>query len=327
MKINLSKQEIEEFGKYLETLSRNIDEGDYFNEILEEGKPVKEERKPFKITKLSSSEYIENPYYKFIKPSKKREGDIYLAYDKYLPNQGFVYDEIRLDERYFKEETPFGYFEKEFPFLSIKEKETTWMSITPHEINTMKKPIDEAYGNVATLGLGLGYYAFMVSNKENVTSVTIVDNNEKIIDIFKKQILPLFPHKEKIRIVKEDAFKYMDKMQNIDYLFADLWHMPEDALPIYSSLLKYEEIKKSTAFSYWIENSILALVRRAIIILLDEEIYGSTDENYLHEETFSDHLINQIHFILKDKEIHSLSEVRNLLSFSSLKEISKKLHF
>lgn len=327
MKVNLSAKEKKEFGHYLQALSENIDEGDYFNDILYMVKPVKEQKKPYRIVKLSTNEYLDNPYYRTIKTNKKKEGNIYLSYDKYSPHQGFVYDEIKLNKEYFREKTPFGFFEEEFSFLSLKEKNTTWMSITPHEINTMKKPIDEVSGNVATLGLGLGYFAFMTSMKDNVSSVTIVDNNKTIIDVFKKQILPSFPNKEKIKIIEEDALEYVEKMEHIDYIFADIWHMPEDGLPLYSKLLKYEEIKKSTAFSYWIENSILSLIRRALIILIDEEMQGSEDENYLDEETFSDHLINQIHFILKSKEISSIKDIRDLLNFQSLKNIAKKIEF
>ena len=61
------------------------------------------------------------------------------------------------------------------------------MLITPNEIETMKKSISEATGNVLTYGLGLGYYAYMVSMKENVESVTIVEKDKEIIDLFKKK--------------------------------------------------------------------------------------------------------------------------------------------
>ena len=68
------------------------------------------------------------------------------------------------------------------------------MTITPNEIETMKEAVDKASGNVLTFGLGLGYYAYMVSEKENVESVTIVDSNEDVIDLFKKYVLPQFKH-------------------------------------------------------------------------------------------------------------------------------------
>ena len=65
-----------------------------------------------------------------------------------------------------------------------------------------------AFGNVLTFGLGLGYYAYMVSEKESVESVTIVEMNEDVIQLFKKYVLPQFKNAEKIKIIKADAFEY-----------------------------------------------------------------------------------------------------------------------
>ena len=65
-----------------------------------------------------------------------------------------------------------GFFETEFKFPALLENDRIWMTITPNEIETMKEPVDGAFGNVLTFGLGLGYYAYMVSEKENVESVT-----------------------------------------------------------------------------------------------------------------------------------------------------------
>ncbi len=327
MKINLNEKEISQYGYYLDTLENTIDEADYFNEILTNGYQVKKSIEPFRIDLLNEKDYLSNPYYKTVKPSKKRIGNISLTYDKYLPKQGFVYDEIQVSEPFFQERTPFGYFKNEFPYLALKEGETTWMSVTPHEINTMKENISQAKGHVITLGLGLGYYSFMVSNKPEVKKVTIVEMNQKIIDIFKGEILPFFPHKEKIEIVKADAFSYLSKQIDGDYLFADLWHMPEDGLPMYAKLINLEEKNPQMKFTYWIENSMLSLLRRAIIILIDEEMNGADDDDYNEEETFSDHLINQTHFALKEKEINSLKDIDELLSPESLKSIVKKITF
>lgn len=327
MKITLNENEMNKIGDYLFALDKNIDEGDYFNDVLHSTIFVKKQKKPFEIVELDPSKYLDNPYYKLIKPSKEKKGDVYLTYDKYLPKQGFVYDEIKLDKKDFREKTPFGYFPSEFPFLALKEKDVTWMSITPHEINTMEEGIKNAKGNVVTLGLGLGYFAFMVSNKEDVKHVKIIETNEKVIDIFKKDILPSFPNKEKIEIIKQDAFVFLSSSFEENYLYADLWHMPEDALPIYTKILQFEETHPNTKFEYWIEKSILALIRRSIIVLLDEEMYESVDANYMQESTLSDHLINQIHFILKNKEIKNIQDVISLLDFPSLKEIAKKIKY
>ena len=62
-------------------------------------------------------------------------------------------------------------------------------------------------------------------------------------------------------------------------------------------------------------------------ILIDGEMLESVDENYRYAETFSDALINQIHFLLKEVKIHSRKEVYDLLSKDSLKRIAARLKF
>ena len=148
MKIHLNEKEVDTYGYYLEGLSKTIDEADYFNDILHSGEKVKERKRPYPIKELSYEEYSKNPYYQIVRPHSKKEGDVYLNSHFYEPNQGFVYDEISCDDKYFEERTPFGFFAKRFPFLALDENNTTWMSVTPHEINTMKKPIAEAHGQI-----------------------------------------------------------------------------------------------------------------------------------------------------------------------------------
>lgn len=326
MKINLKAKEKEEFAKYISVLDTNIEEGEYFNEILSSSLLVNKQKEPFEIKELLLEEYLENPYYEMVKPSKAKEGNIHLCYDKYVRKEGFVYDEIILGD-YMREKTPFGYFNEDFHFLSLKEKGTTWMSVTPHEINTMKENVKEAYGDVIVLGLGLGYFPFMISNKPNVKTITIIENNANIVDIFAKHLAPFFPHLEKIRILEDDAFSFLSKDFKGNYLFADLWHLPEDGLPLYCKILSFEKEHRGCQFAYWIEKSMLALLRRAAIILLDEEMNGSGDEDYRYEETFSDHLINEVHRALEDKEINAIQDIEELLSFKSLKDIARKLKF
>ncbi|SFS94039.1 hypothetical protein [Paenibacillus sp. 453mf] len=60
------------------------------------------------------------------------------------------------------------------------------------KIETMKEPVEAAFGNALTFGLGLGYYAYMVSEKDNVKSVTVVEANEHVIRLLKEHILPQY---------------------------------------------------------------------------------------------------------------------------------------
>lgn len=65
------------------------------------------------------------------------------------------------------------------------------MSVSPNEVFTMEKIIKNAKGKVLTLGCGMGYFAYMVSLKEDVESITIVESEQSVIDLFEKSLIRL----------------------------------------------------------------------------------------------------------------------------------------
>lgn len=77
----------------------------------------------------------------------------------------------------------------------------------------MKEAVAEAHSNVLTFGLGLGYYAYMISEKNQVEQVTVVENNEDVIQLFQQYILPQFKHSPKITIIRADAFVMNNKVR------------------------------------------------------------------------------------------------------------------
>ena len=162
------------------------------------------------IHQLDANEYYSNPYYKNIKIPTIKIGKSELKYEKYKPFEGFVCNDI-IQTKEGRQIPQIGFFETEFMFPAVLENDRIWMTITPNEIETMKEAVDDAFGNVLTFGLGLGYYAYMVSEKENVESVTVVDMNEDVIKLFKKYVLPQFKNAHKIKIIKADAFEYAQK--------------------------------------------------------------------------------------------------------------------
>src|SRR3954453_11708411 len=100
----------------------------------------------------------------------------------------------------------------------------------------------------------------MVSEKENVESVTIVDMNEDVIQLFEKYVLPQFKNAHKIKIIKADAFEFAQKHMSkgkYDFVFTDLWHDVSDGIDMYLKMKKYESLSPNTAFTYWIEKSML----------------------------------------------------------------------
>lgn len=143
------------------------------------------------IDKLNVNDFYNNSYYKNIKIPTMQIGNSELKYEKYKPFEAFVCNDIIKTEEG-RQIPQIGFFETEFMFPVALENDRLWMSITPNEIETMKEAIEKAFGNVLNFGLGLGYYAYMISEKNNVDSITIVEMNENIIELFKKYILPQF---------------------------------------------------------------------------------------------------------------------------------------
>lgn len=226
----------------------NVNDKDFFNKYFNN-----------MVHQLDANEYQDNPYYKNIKIPTIKIGNSELKYEKYKPFEGFVCNDIIQTEEG-RQIPQIGFFDTEFSFPAVLENDRIWMTITPNEIETMKEAVDQAFGNVLTFGLGLGYYAYMVSEQENVESVTVVEMNEDVIRLFNKYVLPQFQNAHKIKIIKADAFEYAEQHitpGTYDFVFTDLWHDVSDGIDMYLKMKKIENQSPSTIFTYWIEKSML----------------------------------------------------------------------
>jgi hypothetical protein len=101
------------------------------------------------------------------------------------------------------------------------------------------------------------YFAFSCAIKYDVTSVTIVEKNPEIIQLFNDCILPYFPNPDKILIKQGDAIEFMSNPDTTDFnlIFCDLWHDVSDGIPLWEELKKCEKNFKNSKFYYWIEQS------------------------------------------------------------------------
>ncbi|MBO5287062.1 MAG: hypothetical protein J6B34_02950 [Clostridia bacterium] len=235
------------------------------------------------IKKLYPEEYLENPFFKNIRIPERQEGNWQLDYQSYKPYEGFIYKDIEVGEDYL--EVPcVGFFDKEFSYPTVFENGVEWMAIKPNEIETMKETIKKARGRVLVYGLGIGYFTYMASMKDEVECVTVVERDENAIKLFNEYILPQFPRKDKITIVKSDAFEYAQremKKGNFDYCFTDLWHDVSDGVELYAKMKKYEATCPKTTFEYWIEKSILSSIRWRIFDAIYEKVQkGSFEGTY-----------------------------------------------
>lgn len=207
---------------------------------------------------LHAKDYMENPYYKKIDFPRKTIGKWRIDRERYEPYELFVRDDFIYDGD--KVIPALGFFDCRFEYPAVYENDRLWMSITPNEINTMRAPIAAAGGNVLTFGLGLGYFAYMCSLKESVESVTVVERDGSVLELFNRFILPRFECKDKIRIVECDAYRYLDRLNDgaFDYAFVDIYHDAGDGRDVY---LKFRKILKEknieqTNFDFWIEKTI-----------------------------------------------------------------------
>lgn len=217
------------------------------------------------VRRLDPAVYQRDPYYRTVRFSNQRIGKWEMRESEYAPYEPFVCNHPVLTKD-FREIPQIGYFDERFPFPAILENGVEWMTVTPNEIETMRAPITAAHGNVLTLGLGLGYFAFCAAEKESVNRVTVVERDADVIDLFSQFILPQFPHGEKITVVKADAFDYLETLpsDDFDYLFADLWHDQSDGLPLYLRLRRMERAKGWKQTDYWIEPTLLSSLRRMV---------------------------------------------------------------
>lgn len=272
----------------------------------------------------SENEYKENPYYKNVKIEETQKENYHLFYDHYKAYEPFPLDDVLIKDNYV-EQTIFSFFKTDFKFACLNLNNTTWMSITPNEINTMKNSIERAEGNVLVLGLGLGYYPYMISLKNDVKTIDIIEKDKQIIDIFQKHIFRFFNNKDKLKVINDDAFSYINKIKNkYDFVFVDLYHNPIDGLPIYIKFKKIES-QNDIHFDYWLEEGLLAYLRRLVITIMEESCEGKNDKDYQKASCEEDEIINEIYFKTKNIVFKDFNQIVNYLKNDSLKNLAKSL--
>lgn len=306
-------------------LDQNIEASDKLNRLFFKKIPY---NSAILAQKENPENYLADPYFSLISNIHGEIGHTRLKEGTYANHELFLRAETYGDpKQHYREVNPLGYFEAPFPFPELEKKAEIWMSLIPHEINTMKDPIASAHGKVLTLGLGLGYYAFRASEKPEVTSVDVIDLDPEVIALFRLKLLPLFPHKEKIHIIEGDAVAYSKEKHPYDYVFVDLYHNEEDGLPLYLELKPFEKnlLAPGGTISYWVERSLLCALRRYVMALLLEEAGGATDEDYPLTEDETDILYHNLHVILHDRAIKTPEDLDNLLSDQGLAALAAKM--
>lgn len=212
---------------------------------------------------LDTKKYTDNPYYKNIRLDNVKDGGWEIRNESYAPYRGVICHDMQIFDDY-RELPPLGFFTEEFHFPAILEGGNEWMTLTPVDLDTCEEAIDLAHGRVVTFGLGLGYYAYMASEKAEVESVTVVELSPDVIRLFETHILPQMPNGHKIKIVNMDAFQYAREVmpeEKFDLAFVDTWRDASDGAPMYLRMKELEHLSPNTKFTYWIENFLISRLR------------------------------------------------------------------
>ncbi len=210
---------------------------------------------------LDADEFEANPYIRAVGKVSAAVGDVRLGIERYKAGEWLQYDMPDLEE---EEIVPYlGFFPRAVSFPTVTQEGAPWMSVIPSEINSMKEDIAQARGRVLVLGLGLGYYAYMVSRSPEVESITVVEVQKEVISLFNDHILPRLDTKDKIKVVKADALDYLERLTDgqYDYCYCDIWEDQVDGAEYYLAIRPHEKRLSSTRFAYWIKPQIEAYLK------------------------------------------------------------------
>lgn len=91
----------------------------------------------------------------------------------------------------------------------------TWM-----EQHTNEEIVSKANGRVLIAGLGIGLILLPIQSKLDVTSITVVEANQEVIDLVK----PHLSLNSKVEIVRGDIFEWLpQKGEKYDTIYFDIW--------------------------------------------------------------------------------------------------------
>lgn len=260
-----------------------------------------------------------NLYYQTIKDVELKSKNLKFITNTYEKNQLFIDNDVDSQAPMYEEKLSLAYTKEAFPYLALVENNKIWMAIIPHEINTMKEAIEQAHGRVVVLGLGLGYFPFMISQKPEVREIVIIESNQRIIDLFNQSIFIKFPNKNKIKIIKDDAFSYL-KTHHADYNYAffDIYRDSND-FPLYLQAKQNEKYYPTLQIDYWLERTMIAYLRRVVITALEETYYQIQAEG----ESELDLLIDTIKQKLVNETFNTFDQISHLLEKESLLNLVK----
>ena len=293
----------------------------------------------FNNIKIFDKEYFNKiKYFNTVKVGQHYDGSIYqLDNTEYSPGDCINYGIGEYSNIGILDAVMCGVFFDSFklPVLA-REDNQVYMSITPNEIETMRDSIAAAHGKVLNYGLGLGYWAYEVASKSNVESVTIVELNQDIINLFNTYIAPQFEPEvlSKINIIQGDAVEYHRNLADgvYDYCFIDTWFNAYEGMDMYLNFKEQEHKFKNMQVSYWIEEDFLTMLNYLMLLAFIDASINSVELNdiaknkllLLNSRLFEDSYFSML--FLRSKLFEMITKyMHKSVNSSTFNKISKQL--
>ncbi len=113
---------------------------------------------------------------------------------------------------------------KDLVILRDTFEDKVMMSNDEADVITCKDFLDNAYGDVLILGLGIGFVVFPLLEDSQVKSIDIVEIDEGVIEM----VSPILKNKDihnKVTIIQDSAFDYhnKDNKKKYDTIWIDIW--------------------------------------------------------------------------------------------------------
>ncbi|MBQ7889125.1 MAG: hypothetical protein IJ356_05155 [Erysipelotrichaceae bacterium] len=215
--------------------------------------------KDFQI--MSSSLIEQDAYLKKLHHRKIHSGQFQMEWMRFEPYELMFIDDIKMDCQSIQR-IAMGCFSQQVEYPILFENGIEWMSIVPSEVHTMRPCIEKMHGKVLVLGLGMGYFAYHVSEKNDVVSIDIVEVSKDAINLFSHDLLSVFEHKEKIQLIQMDAMQALETLDLncYDCVFADIWHNGLDGAEWVKQFEPVLQQYPHLTWINWLQNSIDAIL-------------------------------------------------------------------
>ena len=275
------------------------------------------------IEKLKKEDIMTNPYLSNIKVPRVSSNDFHLS-NKRIIRPGYItkYKCKSRDLETLQQKNSYFICDDSlrFPSLIEGDSNTCWMTVEPFEIESFRPFIEEASGNILLIGCGLGYAAYMLSEKENVNSITIIDNNQDVLELFNNHLLPQFKNKNKIHTIQDDGIKYLKEndLSIYDHVNVDIWYDTVDMIYPYLRCLEIEKANPEVNFSYWLEEELKEQIQKTILAAIANDGVPEKQKVDYVEADFLSAIIGKD--LVSKTPINNVDDIYNLLTLNNFRD-------